>query len=180
MDSSGVQHGMLLGRQAITVDYNKCSSTTAFYGINESCTLAGWCVNSSGVQIGFTWSRDTGKFTDINFPNGTGTEVSGINDQGDVVGLYFDSSGVQHGFEKKAGGSYQSIDVPRESSTVAWGINNMGQITVYAINSSGQYDSFLLPGRPSRTSTTRRQKADSAPSFTPRRQTNGRHRWHLL
>ncbi len=147
VDSSGVQHGMLLGKEAITVDYNKCSSTTAFYGINGSCTLAGWCVNSSGVQIGFTWSRAKGTFTDINFPNGIGTEVTGINDRGDVVGLYFDSSGVQHGFEKKAGGSYQSIDVTGDTSTVAWGINNMGQITVYATNSAGEYDSFLLTGK---------------------------------
>jgi hypothetical protein len=152
VDANGVQHGMLLGKQTITVDYNKCQAITgtggiAFFGINNSCSLAGWCTNTSGVQIGFTSTKGTGKFIDINFPSGTGTEATGINDKGDVVGLYFDASGVQHGFVKKAGGKYQSIDVPGETSTTAWGINNAGQITVYAINSSGDYDSFIYNGK---------------------------------
>src|SRR3981081_2498509 len=49
------------------------------------------------------------KFPDVNSPNGTGTEATGINDKGDLAGLYFDSAGVQHGFVKRAGGKFKSI-----------------------------------------------------------------------
>jgi len=151
VDSNGVPHGMLLGGTPTTVDYGKCQPITgtggmAFFGINNSCSLAGWCTNSSGVQIGFTWSQKTGKFTDINFPNGNGTEVTGINDRGDVVGLYLDSNNATHGFSK-IGSKYTSIDVKGETNTVAWGVNNKGQITVSATNSAGGFDSFLVTGK---------------------------------
>lgn len=146
VDSSGIQHGMLLGKKTVfaTLDYSKCQSAIAVYAVNKSCTAVGWCTSSTGAPIAFTWSK--GKFTDINFPNGAGTEATGINDKGDVVGLYFDSAGVQHGFLKKAGGSYQSIDVPGDTSADAYGINNAGHIAVYAFTSAGDYDSYLYNG----------------------------------
>jgi hypothetical protein len=115
--------------------------------------VAGWCLNSSGAPTGFTRSG-TGKFTDINFPNGTGTEATGINDKGDLVGLYFDSANVQHGFAKLVGGKYKSIDVKGETSAAAWSINNQRQITVYAANSADGFDSFLL----TRKATTKNQR----------------------
>jgi probable HAF family extracellular repeat protein len=144
VDSSGIQHGMIHGIPTTSFDYSKCSSGIAAYGINKSCTVAGWCSSATGTPIGFTRTKG-GIFTDINFPGGTGTEATGINDKGDVVGLYFDANGAQHGFLLKAG-TYTSIDVPGESTTAAWGINNAGKITVYAVNSSGGFDSFLLTG----------------------------------
>jgi len=152
VDSNGVQHGMLHGAPTTTFDYNKCETITgtggiAAFGVNNSCTVAGWCTSSSsGLDIGFTWSKTTGKFVDINFPGASGTEVNGINDNGDVVGLYLDSAGLSHGFSK-IGTKYTSIDVNGETNTVAWAINNKGQITVYATNSAGDYDSFLLTGK---------------------------------
>jgi hypothetical protein len=152
VDSNSVQHGMLLGKNGGTgpVNYNKCQAIAgtggiAFFGLNStSCTAVGWCTNSNGVDIGFSWTK--GKFTDINFPKATGTQVTGINDQGDVVGLYFDATGASHGFSK-IGNKYKTIDVKGETNTVAWGITNKGQITVYATNSAGEFDSFLVTGK---------------------------------
>jgi len=144
LDSSGIQHGMIHGIPTTSFDYSKCSSSIAAYGINKDCTVAGWCISTSGVIIGFTRTKD-GTFADINFPGGTGTEPTGINDKGEVVGLYLDTAGASHGFSK-IGANYTSIDVPGETNTVAWGVNNKGQITVYATNSSGDFDSFLLTG----------------------------------
>jgi hypothetical protein len=150
VDTKSVQHAMIHGLPVTTVDNKKCQAITgtggiAFFGVNKTCSAAGWCTNSNGIDIGFTWTK--GKFVDINFPKGTGTQPTGINDTGDVVGLYFDSAGSQHGFLKKAGGKYQSIDVPGETSAAAWAINNAGDITVYAVNSSGDFDAFLYNGK---------------------------------
>jgi probable HAF family extracellular repeat protein len=151
VDAKGVQHGMILvGKHLTTFNYKKCAAVTgptgiAAYAINKAGKVAGWCTGTSGLAIGFTWVP--GKFVDINFPKGTGTEVAGINDKGDVAGLYLDGSGVQHAFIKKAGGKYKSIDVTGDTSAAAWGINNAGVACVYAFNSAGAYESFLYNGK---------------------------------
>jgi hypothetical protein len=151
VDANGVQHAMILGKTLRSIDHPNCTTSggfsagaIAFYGLNKSCAAAGWCTNTTtGRYEGFVY--DSGKFTPINFPNSTGTQAIGINDKGDVVGLYLDSSGLQHGFVK-TGTRYKSIDVSGGTSTEAWGINNSGQITVFAIGSTGGYESFLYNG----------------------------------
>ncbi len=148
IDSKSILHGMLLaGTKLTTVDNKACSASTfAFYGINSAGTAVGWCANAkTGEDTGYVYSKGT--FTAVKFPKGIGTEATGINDKGEIVGLYFDSAGVQHGFSKK-GTKYTSIDVKGDTSTTAWGINNAGDITVYAVNSAGTaYDAFLYNGK---------------------------------
>jgi hypothetical protein len=148
VDSAGVQHGMILaGKKLTTVNNKNCSAgTLAFYGINSAGTAVGWCTNvKTGLNTAFSYA--SGKFTAINFPKSAGTEATGINDKGNVVGLYLDSAGAQHGFVKK-GSKYTSIDVTGDTSADAYGINNAGKITVYAINSAGTgYESFLYNGK---------------------------------
>src|ERR1700676_4659571 len=138
VDSKGVQHAMILaGKKLTTVDHKDCvtsggfsAGAIAFYGINKTGAAAGWCTSTkTGLYQGFAYSG--GKFTAVNFPKSKGTQAIGINDKGDVVGLYFDSSRVQHGFVKKCT-KYTSIDVTGGTNTEAWGINNSGQITVFA------------------------------------------------
>jgi len=150
LDSASVQHGMILaGKKLTTVNNKNCAAILgtggiAFYGINNKGQVAGWCTSTkTGLFEGFVYSK--GKFTAVNFPKSNGTEATGINDNGEVVGLYLDSANVTHGFSK-IGSKYKSIDVKGETNSVAWGVNNKGQITVYATNSSGNFDSFLVTG----------------------------------
>jgi hypothetical protein len=152
VDASGVQHGMILAGKKLTTVNNKTCQTTgatagsiAFYAINKAGAAVGWCINSTtGIDEGFVYAK--GKFTAINFPKSTGTQATGINDKGEVVGLYLDSSAVQHGFSK-IGKKYKTIDVSGDTSTAAYGVNNAGQVCVYAFNSAGGYDSFLYNGK---------------------------------
>jgi len=153
VDSAGIQHAMILaGKKLTTVNHKGCNTTggfssgaIAFYGINSAGAAAGWCTSTkTALAEAFVYSA--GKLTAINFPKSNGTQAYGINDKGDVVGLYLDSASVQHGFVKK-GSKYTSIDVTGDTSTEAWGINNAGQITVFAISSAGGYDSFLYNGK---------------------------------
>jgi hypothetical protein len=153
VDAKNVQHGMILaGKKLTTVNHKGCTTTggfasgaIAFYGINSAGAAAGWCTNiTTGLFEGFVYSG--GKFTAINFPKSNGTQAMGINDKGDVVGLYLDSGNVQHGFVKK-GTKYSRIDVSGGTSTEAWGINNSGQIVVFALGSTGGYESFLYNGK---------------------------------
>jgi hypothetical protein len=148
VDSAGVQHAMILGgTNAFTrADRADCvsapgSTSIAFYGINSAGVAAGWCTNTSGVQIGFTYARGT--FTDIHISGAILTNAVGINDAGAVVGTYVDSSGTQHGF-LLVGSTLTTLNTPPgvTSLATAWGINNAGVITVFGVNSSGNYLSF--------------------------------------
>ena len=152
VDSAGVQHGMILaGKKLTTVNNKNCQSTggktgsIAFFGINSAGAVVGWCIDlKTNQDDGFMYAK--GKFTAISFPKSIGTQPTGINDKGEVVGLYLDSANVQHGFSK-IGTKYASIDVTGDTSAAAWGVNNKGQITVYAINSAGGFDAFLKTGK---------------------------------
>jgi len=151
VDSASVQHGMILaGKKLTTVNNKACSAISgtggiSFFGVNSAGAAAGWCTSSkTGQDIGFVYAK--GKFTAVSFPKSSGTEATGINDKGEVVGLYLDSVGATHGFSK-IGKKYTSLDVKGGSNTVAWGVNNAGQITVYTTNSSGTFDSYLVTGK---------------------------------
>jgi hypothetical protein len=151
VDANQVQHGMILAGKKLTTINNKACLTTpgtgaiAFFGVNTKGAAAGWCASAkTGVDIGFVYFK--GKFTAVNFPKSSGTQATGINDKGEVVGLYLDSGLASHGFSK-IGNKYTSIDVKGDTNTVAWGVNNAGQISVYATNSAGAFDSFILTGK---------------------------------
>jgi hypothetical protein len=147
IDSAGVEHGMILaGKKLTTVDNKNCSSgTLSFFGINSADVVVGWCTSTkTGLNEGFSYAK--GKFTAVNVPKSNGTEPTGINDKGEIVGLYLDSTNASHGFSL-IGKKFTTIDVKGDTNTVAWGVNNAGQITVYATNSAGDYDSYLLTGK---------------------------------
>jgi hypothetical protein len=151
VDSSGNQHGLILdGKKATSVDDKNCPATAgataiAFYGINTAGTAVGWCtLASSGEPTGLMYAK--GKLVEFSVPKSESTEAIGINDKGDVVGIFLDSAGVQHGF-LLSGKKYTQIDVPNDTETEAWDINNAGEITVYALNSSSVYESFVLKGK---------------------------------
>ena len=55
------------------------------------------------------------------------TALGGINPAGDIVGVYTDAVGMQHGF-LLSGGQYTTIDFPNAAATVARGISPGGEI----------------------------------------------------
>ncbi len=65
-------------------------------------------------------------FTTIDVPNSGTTAAFGINNTGQIVGIFADATGG-HGFLKN-GGTFTTIDVPNAVPTSANGINNVGQI----------------------------------------------------
>src|SRR5690242_16246364 len=97
--------------------------------LNQHGEITGFCGTRVGSAIklhGFFRDRK-GKYTLLDFPGGTLTEATGINDDGQVVGDYRDSSGKFHGFFWDAG-LFLTIDVPFPEATTSApnGINNVG------------------------------------------------------
>jgi hypothetical protein len=79
--------------------------------------------------------------TPIDVPGGSDTFAGGINSAGQIVGLFFDGSGVGHGF-LDTGGVFTPIDAPGAPATQAFGINATGE-TVGVFSDSDGTHGFL-------------------------------------
>ncbi len=97
-------------------------------GINNGGTIAG--LDNNAPAQGFTFVLP-GTFTSENFPGAASTMVTGINQNGDTVGIYTDVGGNTHGFTA-IGGTFRTVDDP--ASTVfnqGLGINNADSTVGY-------------------------------------------------
>ena len=99
----------------------------------------------TGTRRGYIWHD--GVFTPVDVPGAgpRGTWPSGINDQGQVVGAYYDQDGNQHGFLLSKG-VYKKLDVPGSEGghTFAQGINNAGLIVGFYGKAEGPEHGFVL------------------------------------
>jgi probable HAF family extracellular repeat protein len=83
-------------------------------------------------------------FTSIDVPNAILTQAFGINDTGEIVGVFTDSSNRTHGFVRAVNGSFASIDVPNAILTQAFGINNLGTIVGTYTDARGVQHGFVV------------------------------------
>jgi hypothetical protein len=94
----------------------------------------------------------------VNYPHAAGQGgTQGVNDLGQIVGIYIDGSGTYHGY-KLSGGRFTTLDVPfaGATATFTYGINNSGEVVGGWIDSDrsghgftlteGTYASFDFPG----------------------------------
>src|SRR5215467_4176038 len=81
-----------------------------------------------GCAVAFAQAQTRYALFNFDAPNADATAARGINNNGDIVGGYHDSSG-DHAF-LRSGTTYTSIEAPgaRSGSTALTGINNLGQI----------------------------------------------------
>jgi hypothetical protein len=130
-------HGFLLSNGVYTsIDVPGALHTFAS-GINSRGDIAGTYLTNVFTSHGFVRSGATGEFTTIDFPGadvgieGTGTEVSGINNRGDLVGRWIDPTcclnGGDHGWLKR-GDDFISFDFPGAIGTEATGVNSSGKV----------------------------------------------------
>ena len=131
-------HGFLRDAAGNFTTINDPNATRGTYaqGINDAGQIVGYYLVGNGVGNGPPlfqgFLRDAaGNYTTIDDPNGmaNSTEAFGINDAGQIVGSYRDSSGT-HGFLRDALGTFTTISDPSNGSfyTFAQGINDAGQI----------------------------------------------------
>jgi probable HAF family extracellular repeat protein len=104
----------------------------------NSLTIAITCA----IGVASIAVAQTPGYTTIDYPGSTSTSAWGINNLGDVVGVYSLPDKTTHGFLWSAG-KLSSIDFPGASGTDTWGINNHGDIVGdYTVN--GVTHSFVL------------------------------------
>jgi probable HAF family extracellular repeat protein len=123
---------------------------TSPQGVNDAGSIVGWYQSGANpnTQRGFLYSG--GIFTTISDPLGVNGQATAINNAGQIVGNFVDSSGNYHGY-LFSGGSYITLDDPSapvfggQSITIATGINDAGQIVGWYQDSLGG-SAFLYNG----------------------------------
>ena len=127
---------------------------TDYTGINNSGKLVGYFTDANGYSRGFI--KDGANFTAIDYPGASaavcasyqqcGTRVTGINNLGQVVGVYRSSDGRYRGFVKN-GNNYIPIDHPDSPFNIyVTGINDSGQVAGYFWGSDGYAYGFVKDG----------------------------------
>jgi probable HAF family extracellular repeat protein len=113
--------------------------------INDSGQVAGYALSPSGA-VGFFYNGAA--YVTIAVPGARSTEALGIDNAGDVIGTYTDSSGRRHGFLYDSQGVLTTIDVPGSAETFVNGINNLGMIvrTYQDTSSSTSAHGFIDEG----------------------------------
>ena len=117
---------------------------TGVAAITSDRRMLGYFRSASGFH-GFL--RIDGNLTvlDVPVPGARWTIPFGMNSIGDVVGVFFDSQFVQHGFLWPAYGPFTVIDPPGAIRTNAHGINAAGDVVGhYDVSATDRRRAFLL------------------------------------
>ena len=89
-------------------------------GINDKGIAVGYYGDSTASQHGFLYNTNTGTYSFLDDPNAgfnngvEVTQITGINNSGEITGFYTDANGLAHGFVAVAG-------VPEPSSVALLG-----------------------------------------------------------
>jgi hypothetical protein len=117
-------------------------------GINNAGQIVGSYQYNNAIH-GFLYSG--GNYATLDGPLGqAGTLASGISNQGQISGVYYDSSNIRHGY-LYTNGSYTSIitdNLAGQGGTNARGVNNAGQVVGYYVDPTpAEYGFIYGPGQ---------------------------------
>jgi hypothetical protein len=112
IDGNEPQHGFLYnmntGHYTLVADPTVPSGDTFFtvqlLGINDKGIVSGYVQDTNGDQFGLLYNINTNTYTYLNDPdaaliNGVQmTQITGINNSGEITGFYINSSGFAEGF----------------------------------------------------------------------------------
>jgi len=140
--ATSVQHGLvveLATNTYIPIDFLAASGVqgTLLNGINKNGEVSGGYVDSAGTEHGFTANLNclaqTTCYQTIDFPGALETELEGVNDGGDLVGVYLSDKGRLVSF-LLSGGAFTILSAPG-AAVIARGINNFRHIVGFDENS---------------------------------------------
>jgi hypothetical protein len=152
---SGNVHGFLRHKHGkiLLLDVPGSDSTEAL-GINDFDQVVGEFRDSRDKQFhGFIWGKGRFLRVDVPFRGATLTGVNGVNNVGELVGVYFDDNrtppffnGHSHGFVYKHG-TFESVDFPGAEWTTLQAINDSGLVAgTYGVSGETGVRNFLLDG----------------------------------
>lgn len=142
--------GFLLERGRYTrFDAPGAGGGTSPNGINNRGVIVGDYLEDDADATYHGFPRDArGRFTTIDLPGAKATVASRINDRGQIVGRYYQTTPFRGPDARFRGflldrGKVTRIDVPGAAQTQAVGINNLGQVVGEYQTPDGSYHGFL-------------------------------------
>jgi hypothetical protein len=149
------------GQSALVYDINDNGlAVGTYYDLTNYYGAQGFIYDSHAG----TWQRVFDPSATSDGPNNGETTVSGINDNGIVVGLYTTGS-IEHGYEYNSNtGVYTTLDDPRTNhNTNLIGINDAGQVidsyygldgvSHYGLENNGVWSTFTDPNAANNSTT---------------------------
>jgi uncharacterized membrane protein len=119
---------------------------SALFGVNARGDLSGvWLPDANGpIEHGFVCPKSAPCFSyDAPAPGTFFTDGKGINDRGQIVGIYTSTADfVDHSY-LLSGATFTSFDFPGAQGTDAFGINSAGQIVGRYFATDGSRHGFL-------------------------------------
>jgi|HubBroStandDraft_1064217.scaffolds.fasta_scaffold00330_15 hypothetical protein len=134
-----------LSTAAICINKGATTSKTEIvggYGDNGNFSQAGFLVELSGKK------NNAESYQAVNDPHKPAQqEATCINDAGQIVGTYLDSSNFNHGYER-IGGKFTPLEVPfaGATATLPFSINDSGEVVGCWGDSDGNDHGFTLIG----------------------------------
>jgi probable HAF family extracellular repeat protein len=136
-------HGVLWREGEPTTFDVPGATVTVGYAINKHGHIVGTYQDATGYH---SFLRTKGIYTTLDVPGAMETRAAfGINDSGQIVGLYYDANSHSHAF-LLSGGVYTTVDVPDAVSTTAFGINAAGDIVGAFADQKGTHGFLLSQG----------------------------------
>jgi len=115
-DQAGNEHGFLYSGYTISggslsggsfnsIDYPNAKGTSV-KGINDKSQMVGHYFDTAGAAHAFIYSGWTltggtlggGVSSSFDYPNASDTRAYDVNNSGQIVGIYYDKAGIEHGF----------------------------------------------------------------------------------
>jgi hypothetical protein len=146
-DSVQLQNGFLDTKGVFTTINCVLENETVLTSINKKGEIVGtyYYVGGGGGTHGFIYEGNNSCFdviVSLKGANGATTNVWGLNDSGEIVGFYKDSSGNYQGF-LYVKGKFTSIECKGATQTRSYGIRNDGVIAGDYQDSKGSWHGFL-------------------------------------
>jgi hypothetical protein len=144
-DGSGKELGWLWRHDGTfqVLDDPAHPSTDAWMITNRD-TVVGDYSDASHFVHGYMWTDSEGLVT-IDFP-GNATSVRGMNERGDITGVYGTIGGRNHGFLLRDG-VFETVDYPDGINNTFVVISNNGLLVGGFIDADGREHGFILDGQ---------------------------------
>lgn len=141
-DSHGVIHGFSVTAGGVFTSFDPPGSTSTIPEfINLQGVIVGNYLDSAGTSHGFVLNHRT--YTTVDYPGAPGSELSSINDLGEMSGVYCsdaacDSSATLHSFVLSRRGIFTSFDPPGATGSLTSTVSLFGAVV-------GDYDTSEEP-----------------------------------
>jgi uncharacterized membrane protein len=149
------------------------------FGINDRRQIVGEYIDDRNVPHGFLLDQH-GRFTRLDVPDAKATNAAKINNQGQIVGAYSDTTtdlyanGVpRRGFLLDKHGRYIRLDVPGARSSQPLDINDRGQVAGEYQDAAGTFHGYVWESGRFRTIDLPGQTMASASGINNRGQLTG-------